>query len=82
MVFIACIFNNKEYLNKAHERKIVDKDKTMKRGYRFILFLCGVMFIALVFIITSINKVTDFKTAYIQACIFLIVTNWFDGILV
>ena len=72
---IHCLyFYPKEYLDKAHERKIVDKNATMKRGYRFILFLCGVLFIVFVFIIANINQVTDFKMAYIQACIFLIVT--------
>lgn len=75
-------FYPKEYLDKAHERKIVDKNATMKRGYCFILFLCGVLFIVLVFIIANINHVTDFKAAYIQVCIFLMVTNWFDGIVV
>ena len=72
---IHCLyFYPKEYLDKAYERKIVDKNATMKREYRFILFLCGVLFIVFVFIITNINQVTDFKMAYIQACIFLIVT--------
>lgn len=33
-------------------------------------------------IISLWNHVKDFKTAYIQSCFFLIVMNWFDGIVV
>lgn len=41
---------------------------------------CIVLFMALVMIISIWNHVTDFKTAYIQAYLFLVVMNWFDGI--
>lgn len=43
---------------------------------------CVVMFAVLIVIIYVWNGVTDFRTAYIQSCVFLVVTNWFDGIVV
>lgn len=39
-----------------------------------------IIFVALILIIAFWNHVTDFKTAYIQAYLFLVVMNWFDGI--
>ena len=41
---------------------------------------CIFIFLVLVPIIAFWNGVTDFKTAYIQAYILLVVMNWFDGI--
>lgn len=47
-----------------------------------MLIFCVVMFAVLIVIISVWNGVTDFITAYIQSCVFLVVTNWFDGIVV
>lgn len=47
-----------------------------------MLIFCVVMFAVLIVIISVWNGVTDFRTAYIQSCVFLVVTNWFDGIVV
>lgn len=41
---------------------------------------CIFIFLVLVLIIAFWNGVTDFKTAYIQVYILLVVMNWFDGI--
>lgn len=41
---------------------------------------CIFIFVALVMIIALWNHVTDFKMAYLQAYLFLVVMNWFDGI--
>ena len=41
---------------------------------------CIVIFFILVPVIACWNHVTDFKTAFIQAYILLVVMNWFDGI--
>lgn len=43
---------------------------------------CIVMVIALVAIISPWNRVTDFRTAYVQSYLFLVVMNWFDGIVI
>ena len=41
-----------------------------------------VMLVALVLIIGLWNRVSDFKTAYLQALLFLEVMNWYDGIVI
>lgn len=41
---------------------------------------CIIIFTALALIIAVWNHVTDFKTAYLQAYLFLVVMNWFEGI--
>ena len=43
---------------------------------------CIIIFVVLILIISVWNQVTDFKTAYLQACLFLVVMNWFDGIVI
>lgn len=73
-------FYPKEYIEEAHKRGIADKDATMKKGKRFMIPFCIVIFVVLVMIIVIWNHVTDFKTAYLQAYLFLVVMNWFDGI--
>ena len=73
-------FYPKEYIEEAHKRGIADKDATMKKGKRFMIPFCTVIFVDLVMIIAIWNHVTDFKTAYLQAYLFLVVMNWFDGI--
>ena len=75
-------FYPKEYIEEAERRGLADKDAVMKKGKRFMLPFCVVMFAVLILIISVWNGVTDFKTAYIQSCVFLVVTNWFDGIVV
>ncbi len=75
-------FYPKEYIDEAHKRGIADKDATMKKGKRFMIPFCIIIFIALIMIISLWNHVTDFKTAYLQAVLFLVVVNWFDGIVI
>ena len=75
-------FYPKEYIDEAHKRGIADKNATMKKGSRFMIPFCIVIFVVLVMIISVWNHVTDFKTAYIQAYLFLVVMNWFDGIVI
>lgn len=75
-------FYPKEYIEEAQKRGLADKDATMKKGKRFMIFFCIVIFIALVMIIAVWNQVTDFKKAYLQAYLFLVVMNWFDGIVI
>ena len=73
-------FYPKEYIEEAHKRGLADKDATMKKGKRFMIPFCIVMLVVLVLIIAVWNHVTDFKTAYLQTVLFLVVMNWFDGI--
>ena len=75
-------FYPKEYIDEAQKRGLADKDAVMKKGKRFMTVFCLVMLVVLVLIISVWNRVTDFKTAYIQACIILVIVNWFDGLVI
>ena len=78
---INCLyFYPKEYIEEAHKRGIADRDAVMKKGKRFMIPFCIIIFTALALIIAVWNQVTDFKTAYLQAYLFLVVMNWFEGI--
>lgn len=69
-----------EFIEEAQKRGIADKEATMKKGKQFMIPFCIVIFFILVPVIACWNHVTDFKTAFIQAYILLVVMNWFDGI--
>lgn len=69
-----------EYIEEAEKRGIADKEATMKKGKKFMVPFCIFFFCILISVIVFWNHVTDFKTAYIQAFLFLFVMNWFDGI--
>lgn len=43
-------FYSKEYLDEAQKRGIADKESTMKKGKRFMISFCIVMFVVLVLI--------------------------------
>ena len=43
---------------------------------------CIIMLLALVAILALWNRVTEFRTAYWQSVLFLVVMNWFDGIFI
>ena len=75
-------FYPEEYIEEAQKRGIADKEATMKNGKHFMIPFCVIILIALILIISVWNHVTDFKTAYIQAVIFLVIVNWFDGIVI
>ena len=75
-------FYPKEYIDEAQKRGLADKNAVMKKGKRFMAVFCLVMLVVLVLIISVWNRVTDFKTAYIQACIILVVVNWFDALVI
>lgn len=79
---INCLyFYPKEYIEEAQRRGIIaDKDAVMQKGKRFMVPFCIAIFAVLIIIIAVWNGVKDFKTAYIQSYLFLVVMNWFDGI--
>ena len=68
------------YIDEAAKRGLADKDATRKRGKRFMVPFCIIMLVVLVLVIAVWNRAADFKTAYGQAVLFLVVMNWFDGI--
>ena len=73
-------FYPKEYIEEAHRRGIADKAAVMKRGKRFMIPFCIIIFTAPILIIAFWNRVADFKTAYLQAALFLVTVNWFDAL--
>lgn len=75
-------FYPKEYIAEAQKRGLADRSAVMKKGRRFMLAFCAVMFAALLLILSVWNRAADFKTAYFQSALLLVVTNWFDGIVV
>lgn len=75
-------FYPKDFLEEAQIRGIADKKIVMKRAKWFMIPFCIIIFVALILIISVWNHVTDLKTAYLQACLFLVVMNWFDGIVI
>ncbi len=75
-------FYPKEYIEEAHRRGIADKNAVMKKGRRFMIPFCIIIFTAPILIISFWNRVTDFKTAYLQAALFLVAVNWFDALVI
>lgn len=67
---------------RAFEIGLSTREEMKKKRKVFMTEFYAVMGIALVMIIAVWNKVTDFKTAYIQALLFLEVMNWYDGIVI
>ena len=70
------------YLDEAQKRGIADKTEELRKGKRFMTFFCLVIFAVLVAIIAGWNGVKDFKTASFETYLFLVVMNWFDGIVI
>lgn len=75
-------FYPKEYIEEAHRRGIADKAAVMKSGKRFMIPFCIIIFAAPILMISFWNRVADFKTAYLQAALFLVVVNWFDALVI
>lgn len=73
-------FYPKACLDEAQRRGIANREAEMKKGSRFMAFFCIVMLLALLAIVALWNRVSDFGTARLQTCLFLVVMNWFDGI--
>jgi hypothetical protein len=75
-------FYPKDYIEKAVERGLADGEETRKKGKRFMIPFSILLFAVLILILAFWNRVTDFKTAFLQSCLFLVVMNWFDGIVI
>lgn len=75
-------FYPKAYLDEAQRRGIANREAEMKKGRRFMAFFCIVMLLALLAIVGLWNRVSDFGTACLQTCLFLVAMNWFDGIVI
>lgn len=75
-------FYPKTVQRRAFELELTTPKIAHKRKASFFTFLLvGVVLIPVIFIGVW-NGITDFRTAYFQALIFLEIMNWYDGIVV
>ena len=75
-------FYPKEVQEKAYAIGLADRETVRKQRTRCMIALYVFLAAAPVLFIGAWNHVTDFKTAYLQALLFLEVMNWFDGIVI
>lgn len=75
-------FYPKPVQEKVFELGLTDRDTVAKKRKRFMIPCFLVMTAALVLIIGLWNGVSDYKTAYLQALLFLEVMNWYDGVVI
>ena len=74
------------YPKPVQERAIAigltDRETMDRKRKRFMIPFTLAMLAALLLIIGVWNAVRDYKTAYLQALLFLEVMNWYDGIVI
>ena len=75
-------FYPKAVQERAFEIGLTDRETVKQKRKRFMIPFFIVMLTALVLIIAVWNHVSDFKTAYLQALLFLEVMNIYDGIVI
>ena len=75
-------FYPKAVQEKAFELGLTDRETVRKRRTRCMAALYVLLAAVPVFFIGAWNHVSDFKTAYLQALLFLEGMNWFDGIVI
>jgi len=75
-------FYPKAVQKRAFELGLTDRETVQQKRKRFMTVFYIVMLTALVFIIAVWNRVSNFKTAYLQALLFLEVMNTYDGIVI
>ena len=75
-------FYPKAVQERAFKIGLTDRETVKKQRKRFMTLFYIVMLSALVLIIGVWNHVNDFKTAYLQALLFLEVMNIYDGIVI
>ena len=75
-------FYPKAVQERAFEIGLTDKETVKRKRKHFRTAFYIVMLTSLVLIIAVWNHVKDFKTAYLQALLFLQVMNIYDGIVI
>ena len=75
-------FYPKAVQERAYEIGLTDRETVKKQRKSFMTLFYIVMLSALVLIIAVWNGVSDFKTAYLQALLFLEAMNIYDGIVI
>lgn len=75
-------FYPKPVQERAFAIGLTDRETVKQKRKRFMTAFYLVMLTALIFIIAVWNQISDFKTAYLQALLFLEVMNVYDGIVI
>ena len=75
-------FYPKAVQERAFEIGLITPEKMKKKRKIFMMEFYIVMLLALVLIVGVWNQVADFKTAYLQALLFLEVMNIYDGVVI
>ena len=75
-------FYPKPVQERAFAIGLTDRETMARKRIRFMIPFFVVILTALVLIIGVWNCVSGFKTAYLQALLFLEVMNWYDGIVI
>lgn len=75
-------FYPKSVQERAIEIGLTDKETMNRKRKSFMILFYVVMLVALLLVIGLWNGIRDFKTAYLQALLFLEVMNWYDGIVI
>lgn len=75
-------FYPKDVQERAIAIGLSDRATIDRKCKRFMTAFYLVMLVVLLGIIGAWNRVTEFKTAYLQALLFLEVMNWYDGIVI
>lgn len=78
----ALYFYPKPVQERAYAIGLADREVIAKKRKQFMTLFYLVMLGALLLFIAGWNGVRDFKTAYLQALLFLEVMNWFDGVVI
>ena len=68
--------------DRAIEIGLISRDEMNLKRKIFMTEFYVVMLISLVLIIGAWDHISDFKTAYLYALLFLEVMNWYDGIII
>ena len=75
-------FYPREVQKRAVEIGLIDEITIRKKRKHFMIAFYIVMAALLLGIIGLWNRASDFKSAYLQAVLFLEVMNWYDGIVI
>jgi len=75
-------FYPKDIQNRAIELGLATKESINRKRKIFMTEFYVIMLVTLVLIIGLWNHISDFKTAYLYALLFLEVMNWYDGIFI
>lgn len=75
-------FYPKQVQDRAIEIGLTTRKQMNHKRKVFMTAFYVVMLTALVLIIGIWNRISDYKTAYLQELLFLEVMNWYDGIII